>query len=53
MARIKELRILTLLLQCETLVQEMKYLALDFCCFSGIMLCRNLEFFHILRSGNH
>ena len=30
-----------LLLQDETLVPEMKYLALHFCCFSGIMLHRN------------
>ena len=36
-----------LLLQDETLVQEMKYLASHFCCFFGIMLHRNLEYFHI------
>ena len=42
-----------LLLQDETLVQETKYLAFHFCCFSGIMLCRNLGYFCILWSANH
>ena len=37
------------LLQDETLVQETKYLALHFCCFSGIMLHRNLEYLSILQ----
>ena len=41
-----------LLLWDETLVQETKYLALPFRCFSGIMLCRNLEYIHILWSVN-
>ena len=41
-----------LLLQDETLVQETKYLALHFCCFSMIMLCRNLEYLCILWSAN-
>ena len=36
-----------LLLQDETLVQEMKYLASHFCCFFGIMLHRNLEYLYI------
>ena len=40
------------LLQDETLVQGTKYLALHFCCFSGITLCRNLEYIHILRTAN-
>ena len=33
-----------LLLRDETLVQETKYLASRFCCFSGIMLRRNSEY---------
>ena len=41
-----------LLLWDETLVQETKYLALSFRCFSGIMLCGNLEYLHILWSVN-
>ena len=36
----------------ETLVQEKKYLASHFCFYSGIMLHRDLEYFHILRSVN-
>ena len=42
-----------LLLRDETLVQVAKYLASHFCCFSGIMFCRNLEYLRILRSANH
>ena len=42
-----------LLLQDETLVQETKYLASQFCCFSKIMLHRNSEWLRILRSANH
>ena len=42
-----------LLLQDEMLVQDTKYLALHFCFFPGIMLCRNLEYPHILQSANH
>ena len=41
-----------LLLQDETLVQETKYLASQFCCFSKIMLRRNIEYLRILRSAN-
>ena len=41
-----------LLLQNETLVEEKRYLALHFGCFSGIMLSRNLEHLCILRSAN-
>ena len=41
-----------LLLQDETLVQEAKYLASNFWCFSGIMLRRNLEYLCILQSVN-
>ena len=41
-----------LLLRDETLVQETKYLALHFCWFSGIILCRNLEYCSILWSTN-
>ena len=40
-----------LLLQDETLVQETKYLASQFC-FSKIMLRRNIEYLRILRSAN-
>ena len=41
-----------LLLWDKNLVQETKYLALHFCYFSGIMLCRNLEYLHNLWSAN-
>ena len=30
-----------------------KYLALHFCCFSGIMFCKNVEYLYILQSANH
>ena len=42
-----------LLLRHETLVQVTKYLALYICCFSGIILHRNLKYFCILQSANH
>ena len=41
-----------ILLWNQTLVQEMKYLASNFCFFSGIMLCRNFEYVRILWSAN-
>ena len=36
----------------ETLVQGTKYLALHFCCFSEITLCRNLVYLCILWNAN-
>ena len=41
-----------LLSQDEALMQETQYLASHFCCFSGIMLCRNLEYLLILQIVN-
>ena len=41
-----------LMLWDETLVQEKEYLASHFCCFSGIMLHRNLKYLWILQSAN-
>ena len=41
-----------LLLRDQFLMQETKYLTSHFCCFSGIMLLRNLKYIRICGSAN-